>query len=119
MAATAIATAASVAAQAVVLRRMLGGLEILKLIFSTIRIATASLALAGVTGGIWDLLQELLGDGLGGQISVGETCRRARLSLGALASLRVPGSIRSCDSSAAADRAARGRHHLRSRSPCA
>ena len=92
VAATAIATAASVVAQGVVLRRMLGGLEIPKLIFSTIRIVIASLALAGVTYGVWDLLQELLGDGLGGQIvSVGGgLLAGAAVYLGALALLRVP-----------------------------
>ena len=53
VAATAIATAASVAAQGVVLRRMLGGLEIPKLISSTIRILIASAVLAAVAYGIW------------------------------------------------------------------
>jgi len=92
VAATAIATAASVAAQAVVLRRMLGGLEIPKLIFSTIRIAIASLALAGVTYGVWDVLHELLGGGLGGQIASvgGALAAGGAVYLGALALLRVP-----------------------------
>ena len=45
VAATAIATAASVAAQAVVLRRLLGGLEITKLILDDAdRVASAALA---------------------------------------------------------------------------
>jgi peptidoglycan biosynthesis protein MviN/MurJ (putative lipid II flippase) len=81
VAATAIATAASVAAQGVVLRGMLGGLEIPKLIFSTIRIAIASLALAGVSYGVWDALDHLLGGGL---------AAGAAVYVGALALLRVP-----------------------------
>ena len=53
VAATAIATAASVAAQCVILRRELGGLELGRLLFSTLRIGVASAALAA--GGAGDL----------------------------------------------------------------
>ncbi|HEX5763515.1 MAG TPA: murein biosynthesis integral membrane protein MurJ [Solirubrobacterales bacterium] len=69
VAATAIATAATVAAQAVILRRLLGGLELPRLLDTTVRIALASAALAGVSFGIWDLLDEALGRGLAGQIA--------------------------------------------------
>src|SRR6266511_3037765 len=92
VAATAIATAASVAAQAVVLRRVLGGLEITKLTSSTVRIAVASAILAGVSYGVWDVLDHALGSGLGGQIvSLGTgLLAGAAAYLGALAALRVP-----------------------------
>ncbi len=92
VAATAIATAASVAAQGVVLRRMLGGLEIPKLISSTTRVAIASLALAGVSYGVWDVLDGLLGSGLAGQIAAvgGGLAAGAAVYVALLAVLRVP-----------------------------
>jgi putative peptidoglycan lipid II flippase len=92
VAATGIATAASVAAQAIVLRRILGGLEITKLISSTTRIAIASAILAGVSYAVWDVLDHALGSGLAGQIvSVGAGLGAgAAVYFGALAALRVP-----------------------------
>jgi putative peptidoglycan lipid II flippase len=92
VAATAIATAASVAAQAVVLRRELGGLEIPKLIWSSTRIAIASAALAGVAYLVWDVLDHELGAALGGQIvSVGAALIvSGAVYAGALVALRVP-----------------------------
>ncbi len=69
VAATAIATAATVLAQGVILRRWLGGLELPRLLDSALRITLASAALAAVSFGIWDLLDEALGRGLGGQIA--------------------------------------------------
>jgi putative peptidoglycan lipid II flippase len=81
VAATAIATAATVVAQAVVLRRILGGLELRRLTGTTLRIAAASAALAAVSFGIWDLLDEALGRGLGAQIASLGTA----LSVGGLA----------------------------------
>jgi putative peptidoglycan lipid II flippase len=92
VAATAIATAASVAAQGVVLRRMLGGLEIPKLISSTTRVAIASLALAGVSYWVWDALDGLLGSGLAGQIGAvgGGLAAGAAVYVALLAVLRVP-----------------------------
>jgi putative peptidoglycan lipid II flippase len=92
VAATAIATAASVAAQAVVLRRELGGLEIPKLISSTMRIAVASAALAGVAYGAWALLDDALGTALGAQIaSVGlALLAGGAVYAAALFALRVP-----------------------------
>jgi putative peptidoglycan lipid II flippase len=68
VAATAIATAASVVAQIVILRRQLGRLELGRLVWTTARVVLASAALAGVSYGVWRLLDEALGRGLGGQI---------------------------------------------------
>ena len=69
VAATAIATTASVAAQMVILRRELGGLEIPSLLSSTARIVAGSAALAGVSYGIWYVLDDALGRSLGAQIA--------------------------------------------------
>jgi putative peptidoglycan lipid II flippase len=68
VASTGIATAASVVAQAVVLRRLLGGIELGRLLSVTIRITIASALLAGVSYGIWDLLDQELGRDLPAQI---------------------------------------------------
>lgn len=68
VAATALATAISVLAQGFVLRRLLGGLELGRLLDAAIRISVASLVLAGVSFGIWDLLDAELGRGLIAQI---------------------------------------------------
>jgi putative peptidoglycan lipid II flippase len=69
VAATAIATAVTVVAQCVILRRLLGGLELGRLLDAGLRIALASAALAAVSFGIWDVLDNALGRGLGGQIA--------------------------------------------------
>jgi putative peptidoglycan lipid II flippase len=68
VAGTGIGTTAAVVAQAVVLRRELGGLELGRLLSSGVRITLAAGALAAVSFGIWDLLDGALGRGLGGQI---------------------------------------------------
>jgi len=68
VAATAIATTASVVAQCVILRRLLGGLELGRLLETGLRIALAAAALAAVSLGVWDVLDEALGRGLAGQI---------------------------------------------------
>lgn len=68
VASTAIATGASVVAQAAILRRLLGGLELGRLFDVTVRICLAALALAAVSYGIWDVLDAALGRGLIGQI---------------------------------------------------
>jgi putative peptidoglycan lipid II flippase len=68
VAATAIATVASVIAQAAVLRRALGRLELARLASTTARVVLASAALAGAGYGIWSLLEGALGDGLAAQI---------------------------------------------------
>jgi putative peptidoglycan lipid II flippase len=68
VAGTGIGTTAAVVAQAAVLRRELGGLELGRLLSTGIRIALAAGALAAVSFGVWDLLDSALGRGLGGQI---------------------------------------------------
>ena len=68
VAATAIATVASVIAQAIILRRLLGGLELGRLADVTLRIVAASAALAAVSLGVWEVLDDALGRGLLGQI---------------------------------------------------
>ncbi len=92
VAATGIATAASVVAQAVVLRRHLGRLELGQLLWTSIRIAAASAALAGVSFGVWSLLDDALGRGLGGQIaSLGIALAAGAVVYGiAVVALRVP-----------------------------
>jgi len=66
--ATAIATAVSVLAQTVMLRPRVGGIELRRLIDSTVRIVAGSAVLALVSYEVWDILDQLLGRGLGGQI---------------------------------------------------
>jgi putative peptidoglycan lipid II flippase len=68
VAATAIATLASVVAQLLILRVLLHGLELGRLLDAAVRIVLASAALAAVSYGIWDLLDQALGRGLLGQI---------------------------------------------------
>jgi putative peptidoglycan lipid II flippase len=68
VASTAIATGASVVAQAVILRRILEGLELRRLLSTAIRITIAAAALAGVSWVAWEALDELLGRSLVGQI---------------------------------------------------
>jgi len=69
VAATGIATIASVAAQSWVLRAQLGRLELGRLIWSGSRITLASAALAGASYGVWSVLDDALGRGVGGQIA--------------------------------------------------
>jgi putative peptidoglycan lipid II flippase len=92
VAATAIATAASVAVQIVILRRHLGRLELGRLIWTTGRVVVASAALAGVSYGVWRLLDEALGRGLGGQIASLAVGLGAGLCVyaGAVVLLRIP-----------------------------
>ena len=68
VAGTGIGTSTAVVAQAVILRREFGGLELGRLFSTAARITIASAALAGVSWGVWHLLDEALGSGLGGQI---------------------------------------------------
>ncbi|HEX2265622.1 MAG TPA: murein biosynthesis integral membrane protein MurJ [Solirubrobacterales bacterium] len=68
VASTAIATVASVVAQGVILRRLLRGLEMGRLLSTTVRISIAAAGLAGIGWIVWDVLDELLGRGLLGQI---------------------------------------------------
>ncbi|HKO36829.1 MAG TPA: murein biosynthesis integral membrane protein MurJ [Solirubrobacterales bacterium] len=81
VASTAIATAASVVAQGVILRRLLSGLEMGQLLSASIRITIAAAGLAAISWIVWDVLDELLGRGLLGQI--------ASLSVGLGAGLAV------------------------------
>lgn len=55
-------------AQAVVLRREFNGLEFGRLFATATKITIAAAALAAVSWGVWDLLDNALGRGLGGQI---------------------------------------------------
>jgi putative peptidoglycan lipid II flippase len=68
VAGTAIATAVSVAAQAVILRGALGRLELGRLAWTTTRVLLASAALAAVSYEVWNVLDEQLGRDLAGQI---------------------------------------------------
>jgi putative peptidoglycan lipid II flippase len=92
VASTAIATTASVIAQGVILRRLLGGLELGRLLDAGLRITVAAAALAAVSYGVWDLLDEALGRGLIGQIvSLGSGLALGGLVyVGAARLLRVP-----------------------------
>lgn len=68
VAGTGIGTTAAVVAQAVVLRREFDGLEFGRLFGTATKITIAAAALAAVSWGVWDLLDNALGRGLGGQI---------------------------------------------------
>ncbi len=68
VAGTGIGTTVAVVAQAVILRRRFGGLELRRLCSTAARITAAAAALAGVSWIVWDVLDEALGRGLGGQI---------------------------------------------------
>lgn len=92
VAATAIATAASVTAEATILRRELDGLELQRLLWSSLRITAAAALLAGVSYLTWLGLDETLGRGVLAQAaSLG-----VALALGAVAyfaavvAMRVP-----------------------------
>ncbi|MDP9228163.1 MAG: murein biosynthesis integral membrane protein MurJ [Actinomycetota bacterium] len=92
VAATAIATAASVAAQAWILRRDLDGIEGRRLLSTALRVALASALLAGVSYVVWLGLDDALGEGLAGQlISLGVALAAgAAVYLAAVIALRVP-----------------------------
>lgn len=92
VAATAIATSASVFAQGLILRRELNGLEIGSLIDGAIRIAIGSLVLAGVTFAVWSGLDSAFGEGTVGQIlAVGGGLMAGGLAyLLVILALRVP-----------------------------
>jgi putative peptidoglycan lipid II flippase len=68
VAGTGIGTTVAVVAQAVILRRRFGGLELRRLFSTAARITIAAAALAGVGWLVWDVLDDLLGRGLLGQI---------------------------------------------------
>jgi putative peptidoglycan lipid II flippase len=90
VAGTGIGTSAAVFAQAYVLRREFGGLELGRLLSTVIRISIASLALAGVSWLVWDLLDHALGRSTVAQIiSLG-----TGMTLGAVAYLAVAWMLR-------------------------
>jgi putative peptidoglycan lipid II flippase len=92
VAATAIATAASVAVQMVVLRPQLGGLELPSLGATLAPVALASAALAGVSYAVWRILDEILGRGLGAQVAAMGTALAVGAALygGLVLAMRVP-----------------------------
>ena len=92
VAATAVATAASVAAQAWILRRDLAGIEGGALLASAIKVSLAAALLAGVSYLVWLGLDDALGDGLAAQIaSLGLALGAgAAAYLAAVLALRVP-----------------------------
>jgi putative peptidoglycan lipid II flippase len=61
VAGTGVGTSAAVFAQAFILRRKFGGLELGRLLSTTIRITIASLVLAAASWGIWHVLDSALG----------------------------------------------------------
>jgi putative peptidoglycan lipid II flippase len=69
VAGTGIGTTVAVVAQAVILRQEFGGLELRRLLSTSLRITIAAAALAGVGWLVWDVLDQALGRGLGGQIA--------------------------------------------------
>jgi putative peptidoglycan lipid II flippase len=68
VAGTGIGTSAAVFSQAFILRRKFGGLELGRLLSTTIRISIASAALAAVGWVVWDLLKSALGQSTPAQI---------------------------------------------------
>ena len=90
VAGTGIGTSAAVVAQAYVLRREFGGLELGRLLSTTIRISIASLVLAAVSWLTWDGLDSLLGRSTVAQIiSLG-----VGMTLGAVAYLGMAWVLR-------------------------
>ena len=69
VAGTGIGTTTAVVAQVVILRRTFDGLELARLFSTTAKITLAAAALAAVSFGVWDLLDNFLGRGLGGQVA--------------------------------------------------
>ena len=92
VAATAIATAVSVALQIYVLRQQLGGLELGRLASTAARVSLAGAALAGASYGLWRILDDVLGDSLFAQIvSLGFGLGvGAAVYAGAVTLLRIP-----------------------------
>jgi putative peptidoglycan lipid II flippase len=92
VAATVIATAASVVAQMVILRRALGRLELGRLAWTTARVLVASALLAAASYGVWSVLDDALGRGLAGQIvSLGTALVIGAAVYGvAITALRIP-----------------------------
>jgi putative peptidoglycan lipid II flippase len=68
VAGTGIGTTVAAVAQAGILRREFSGLELGRLLSTSLRISLASLALAAASYGVWDLLDHALGESLAGQL---------------------------------------------------
>jgi putative peptidoglycan lipid II flippase len=68
VAGTGIGTSAAVVAQAIILRREFGGLELGRLLSAAVRISLASAALAGSSYLVWKGLDSVVGRDLAGQI---------------------------------------------------
>jgi putative peptidoglycan lipid II flippase len=92
VAATAIATAVSVIAQSVILRRDLGGIELRRLAESAARITIAAALLAGVSYGVWSVLDDALGrDTIAQIISLGTALLAGgAVYFAAIFAMRVP-----------------------------
>lgn len=92
MFATAAASAICTVGQSFVLRRRLGGMELVRLASVSARVIAASLLLAGVSWGIWHLLDGAVGSSLLGQIvSVGTALvLGGAVFVGAVLAMRVP-----------------------------
>ena len=92
VAATVIATAVSVLAQTIVLRRQLGRLELGRLTWTTARVLVAAAGLAAASYGVWYALDQALGRSLIGQIvslSAGLAAGAAIYAV-AITALRIP-----------------------------
>jgi putative peptidoglycan lipid II flippase len=89
---TVVATAASVAAQATILRRDLGGIELGRLLDGALRVTVAAALLAGVSYMVWYGLDDVLGRGTVAQmISLGAALAAGAVAyFGAVLALRVP-----------------------------
>jgi putative peptidoglycan lipid II flippase len=89
---TVVATAASVAAQASILRRQLGGIELTRLVDGAIRVTAAAALLAAVSYIAWSGLDDALGRSTAAQIASLGTALIAGASayFGAVLALRVP-----------------------------
>jgi putative peptidoglycan lipid II flippase len=92
VAATVIATGVSVLIQVRLLRAQLGRLELGRFVWTSVRVAAASAALAGASYGIWYALDQALGRSIGGQVvslSAGLAVG-ALIYAGAIRALRIP-----------------------------
>jgi putative peptidoglycan lipid II flippase len=89
---TVVATAASVGAQATILRRQLGGLELGRFVDNAIRVTIAAALLAGISYLVWYLLDQELGRSTISQVvSLGTgLIAGAAAYFGAVLALRVP-----------------------------
>jgi putative peptidoglycan lipid II flippase len=92
VAATVIATAVSVFAQTIVLRRQLGRLELGRFTWTALRVLAAAAALAAVSYGVWYVLDQALGRAIWAQVvSMGAGLGSGALVYAAaITALRIP-----------------------------